>query len=242
VSIVFSDLFRQVERDRSLTEPALSALDRLRSEWPATEAGLAFWAFTPLLRREGRLLRLIRPDPDGAATMMIAELAEWRSMTLRQELDDKPAPFDRQTLELWREYAREEIPPLFGARFNPGNWNAGIVRLGTDLILLTTLKKGSLSAGNHYDDAFLAPDRMQWQSQNRTRRDDQIGRMLSGADPAARVYLFVRNGKLRSGKAAPFLYCGQPVFEGWEGEKPITVTWRLPAPVPEHLRGSLGVE
>ena len=46
---------------------------------------------------------------------------------------------------------------------------------------------------------------MQWQSQAQTRRDDQIGRMLSGVDIQARVHLFVRNGKLRNGKAAPFL-------------------------------------
>lgn len=55
------------------------------------------------------------------------------------------------------------------------------------------------------------------------------------------IHLFVRNGKLRNGKAAPFLYCGQPEFMGWEGEGPITVTWRLPLPVPEHLRPRLGI-
>jgi len=237
----FADLLRQIERDRSLTEPALTALDTLRSGRHASEEGLAFWAFNPLLRREGRQLILTRPDLGGAASLMIGELTEWRRIALRQELDDMPVQFEGRALELWREYGREDIPPLFGARFNPGNWNAGIVRLGKDLILLTTLKKSSLSAGNHYEDAFLAPDRMQWQSQTQTRRDSEIGRMLSGADTAARVHLFVRTSKLRNNKAAPFLYCGQPTFEGWKGEKPITVTWRLTVPVPAHLRGSLGI-
>jgi hypothetical protein len=55
------------------------------------------------------------------------------------------------------------------------------------------------------------------------------------------VHLFIRNGKLRNGRAAPFIYCGQPVFETWEGERPITVTWVLPQPVPAHLRKSLVV-
>jgi hypothetical protein len=59
---------------------------------------------------------------------------------------------------------------------------------------------------------------MHWQSQIHTRRDSQIGRMLSGANSRARIHLFVRNGRLRNGKAAPFLYCGQPEFEGCEGE------------------------
>ena len=66
--------------------------------------------------------------------------------------------------------------------------------------------------------------------------------MLSGAAPGTRVHLFVRAGKLRNSKAAPFLCCGQPVFDGWEGEKPITVTWRLPVSVPEHRRASLGIK
>lgn len=136
---------------------------------------------------------------------------------------------------------REEIPPLFGASFNPGNWNSGIVRLSRDLILLTTLKKGSLSAGNHYEDHFLGPDRMQWQSQTQTRRESAVGKMISGSAAGARVHLFVRSGKLRGDKAAPFLYCGQPEFEAWEGEAPITVTWRLRDSVPMHLRKSLGI-
>lgn len=82
---------------------------------------------------------------------------------------------------------------------------------------------------------------MQWQSQTQTRRDSQIGRMLAGTEPGARVHLFVRSGKLRNGKAAPFLYCGQPEFLGWDGEKPITVTWRLREAVPPHLRTGLGI-
>jgi len=173
---------------------------------------------------------------------MLAELAEWRLRTLpEQQAAESPVPFTTAGPDLWREYLREDIPPLFGARFSTGNWNAGIVRLDNILILLTTLKKGGLTAGSHYEDHFLGPDRMQWQSQTQTRRDSQIGRMLSGADGQARIHLFVRNGKLRNGKAAPFLYCGQPEFAGWEGEKPITVTWRLPVPMPDHLRSGLGI-
>lgn len=240
--VTVADLLRRVERDRSLIPPALEALRHLRDGTPTPEDGRAFWAFEPLLFASGKRLQLTRPDPDGQAAAMLAELAEWRLGTLPdREVDDPPADFTAAGPDLWREYLREDIPPLFGARFSPGNWNAGIVRLNNTVILLTTLKKGGLTAGSHYEDHFLGPDRMQWQSQTQTRRDSQIGRMLSGADDQARIHLFVRNGKLRNGKAAPFLYCGQPEFMGWEGEGPITVTWRLPLPVPEHLRPRLGI-
>lgn len=66
--------------------------------------------------------------------------------------------------------------------------------------------------------------------------------MIASTGPGARVNLFVRNGKLRDGKGAPFLYCGRPVFESWAGERPITVTWRLQEPVPVHLLASLGIK
>lgn len=39
----------------------------------------------------------------------------------------------------------------------------------------------------------------------------------------------------------PFLYLGVPRFVGWQGEKPITIDWDLPEPVPEHFRKMLRV-
>src|SRR5690606_437992 len=125
--------------------------------------------------------------------------------------------------------------------FNQGSWNSGIVRVGNDLILLTTLNKGDLTAGNHYQDRFLSDLRMQWQSQSRTRQDSSHGRILSGREPGQRVHLFVRGDKLRNSKAATFIYCGMPKFVSWHGEKPITITWELPKSVPEHLWRMLGV-
>ncbi|MFY9240988.1 MAG: hypothetical protein WAO78_19330 [Roseovarius sp.] len=44
-----------------------------------------------------------------------------------------------------------------------------------------------------------------------------------------------------NGKVNPFIYCGNPKFSGWEGEKPIEVFWELVEPVPEELRAELGV-
>lgn len=240
--VTVADLLRRVERDRSLTPPALEALRHLRDGTPTPEGGRAFWAFEPLLSVEGVRLRLTRPDPDGLAAAMLVELAEWRLGTMPDhEADEPPAGFTAAGPDLWREYRTEEIPLLFGEPFKEGNRGKGIMRYQNRLVLTPTLKKTGHTAGAKYVNAFLSADRFQWQSQTQTRRDDQIGRMLSGADSQARVHLFVRNGKLRNGKAAPFLYCGRPEFEGWEGEGPITVTWRLPVPVPEHLRPGLGI-
>ena len=50
------------------------------------------------------------------------------------------------------------------------------------------------------------------------------------------IHLFVRKrGKRAASKAAPFFYSGLLDFVRWEGEKPITVWWRLRAPVSDEL-------
>ncbi|TGN68545.1 DUF3427 domain-containing protein [Paracoccus liaowanqingii] len=237
----FADLLRVLERDRTMTIEALEALRTLQ-EGSGSEEGLARWAFHPLLRREGQRLSLTRPDPEGAGVDMVLELVDWRlASRVRQEADEAPTPFTMTSPTLWHEYMREEIPPLFGTVFNPGNWNSGIVRLGKDLILLTTLHKDGKRAGSDYEDSFLSADRMTWQTQTQTRRDSPVGRILSSQEADAKVHLFVRAHRLRNGKGAPFLYCGQPRFESWEGNGPITISWRLIGPVPAHLHKSLGV-
>lgn len=238
---VSADLLRVLERDRTMPIEALEALRTLQ-EGRDSEEGLARWAFHPLLRREGQRLSLTRPNPGGAGVSMVRELVDWRlASRVRQEADEAPIPFTMTSPVLWHEYMREEIPPLFGAVFNPGNWNSGIVRLGNDLILLTTLHKEGKRACSDYDDSFLSADRMTWQTQTQTRRDSRVGRILSGQEADAAVHLFVGAHRLRNCKAAPFLYCGQPMFESWEGDGPITITWLLTELVPAHLLKTLAV-
>ena len=56
------------------------------------------------------------------------------------------------------------------------------------------------------------------------------------------VLLFVRpRSKTREGKAAPFTYCGPVDFVSWDGDRPITVKWRLREAVPERLWEELRV-
>ena len=99
-----------------------------------------------------------------------------------------------------------------------------------------------MPAAHRYQDRFLSADTFQWQSQNRTPQEGSIGRALR--DPARhgkRIHLFVRRAAKMGGATAPFVYCGEPTFVDWEGERPITVRWRLPERVPEYLWERLGV-
>jgi hypothetical protein len=199
---------------------------------------------------------------NGALAALASELVDWRLLRYFQardvvyELpeatslaeaaeDGAPAPtVPFKGLTLWQEYQRDQIAPYFGAVFNTGSWNAGIVVLkeARAMILLVTMDKGSMSVGGHYADQFASSTRFVWQTQTSTRRDDMRGRIISGAEPGWTVHLFLRKSKLRDGRAAPFRFAGPVRFAEWEGEAPITVQWDLEEPLPRQLRALYGVE
>ncbi len=235
------DRLRGIVEGLSTRWPELGTMDDARFD-----NGLQFWLTTPHFVVANNRLVLARADNSNSLFDLVEELVDWRMAEFLSKPGPSPVgPEDKAGRnsgpELWRAYMREAIPPLFGAAFSPGNWNAGIVRVGVDLVLLTTLNKGSLSSGSHYEDRFTSPTRMQWQSQTQTRRESEQGLTLSGQKPGASVFLFVRGEKMRDSRAAPFIYCGQPRFLSWEGDRPITIQWELAEPVPDHLHQMLGL-
>jgi hypothetical protein len=151
------------------------------------------------------------------------------------------APTGTSGAMLWREYMREEIPPLFGQKFSTGSWNQGFVVQGQDVFLLVTLNKDNLLADHRYEDRFIDPMRFHWQSQNRTTQSSAHGRIISGQSTEHRLHLFVRTEKKRGQKASPFVYCGALHFDSWSGEKPISVTWRLGEALPPRLHRTFGL-
>jgi len=42
------------------------------------------------------------------------------------------------------------------------------------------------------------------------------------------IHLFVRDGKLAGGKAAPFVYHGRATYESHQGSGPVSVVFKLP--------------
>lgn len=138
--------------------------------------------------------------------------------------------------QLWKRYSREQIPGLFGFEFNTGAWNSGFVRKGQHMFLLVTLEKGDLSEEFAYRDHFIDGQTFHWQSQNKTTQSSTVGQAIRNhAQQGVSVHLFVRKSKKEQGRAAPFVYCGDVGFVSWEGEQPISVTWKLKEPVPERI-------
>jgi superfamily II DNA or RNA helicase/diadenosine tetraphosphate (Ap4A) HIT family hydrolase/HKD family nuclease len=146
-------------------------------------------------------------------------------------------------LQLWRRYSREQIPGLFGFPFSTAIWNAGFVVRPGHIFLLVTLSKKGKSTEFQYRDRFLSPTEFQWESQNKTAQDSAHGRLISThQQQGIPMHLFVRaTGKPAGGGPAPFVYCGDVEFAGWEGDKPITVRCQLPRALPDNLGDEFGI-
>lgn len=214
---------------------------------------------------DGLHLRALMPELFGPANesidpkRMTSEQAAqylWQRFIHQMSPDLRAAPQDRASarseapdasvpvaLERWREYSRSQIPPIFGQPMNPLFWSTGFVVTPKHLFLFVTLDKSAMPENARYADKFLSPSVFQWQSQNRTAQDSKHGRLLRNhAAAGVEVHLFVRAVKRSpSGATTPFTYCGPVSFESWEGERPITVIWRLAEPVPPRLHELLRV-
>ena len=180
------------------------------------------------------------------------EIVDWRlaeylgSEEENQSLNsprETKAPTDAAKVELWQPYQRKEIPPLFGLKFSTGNWNAGFISSGKHLFLLVTLAKETKTANFQYQDRFTTADTFQWQSQNQTTQASKNGREIHDhLAMGIQVHLFVRrDSKTPNGTGGPFYYCGDVEFVDWDGDKPITVQWRLKKPLSERLQNSFQI-
>jgi superfamily II DNA or RNA helicase/diadenosine tetraphosphate (Ap4A) HIT family hydrolase len=196
-------------------------------------------------------------NQSGCLGSLTRELCEWRLAVYADRSADDPVAFairrdDLATTdaaeadgpELWKEYSRREIPPLFGLQFETGSWNQGYVRKGNLVFLLVSLNKESLAAEHRYADIFVSDSLFRWQSQNQHRQDSAVGKLLKNhVSDGVHVHLFVRRDrKLRGSQGAPFTYCGEVKFVDWSGDEPITIDWKLDPPLANHLIGLFGIE
>ncbi len=140
------------------------------------------------------------------------------------------AVIDPLELAVGESFQREEIPALFGEVFNPGNWNVGHVTLNEKKVhvLLVTLNKQGKADEHKYVDHWIDNDHFHWQSQNSKTPESKRGQeIIHHREKGIVIHLFVRDGKLAGGKAAPFVYHGPVQYESHQGSAPISVVFRL---------------
>jgi SOS-response transcriptional repressor LexA len=177
------------------------------------------------------LLRVVAKS-DGAYVLRAqnpryGEIPATEEMRTIARLKGKLDPLE---MAVGQSLMREEIPELFGETFNPGNWQSGHVTLNEKKahILLVTLNKQGKALEHRYTDHWIDERRFHWQSQNCTGPQSKKGEeIIEHEKRGIGIHLFVRDTKLRNGKAAPFIYHGTARYLGHTGSQPMNVTWEL---------------
>lgn len=106
-------------------------------------------------------------------------------------------------------------------------------------IFFVTLEKSErdYSPTTMYDDYPISPTLFHWQSQNRTRADSETGqRYIHHAECGSHVLFFVRQRhKDGRGETAPYTFLGPATYVSHQGERPMSITWRLHHRMPAEL-------
>jgi hypothetical protein len=150
-------------------------------------------------------------------------------------------------LNLHRSYQRDEILAAVGAstlaRRAPSR--EGVFRLReqrAELLFVTVDKEPKLfKAPTRYHDYALGPERFHWQTQWQVRADSAAIRRYEGLDGDGwSFWLFVRERpKDAEGRSVPFVFLGRVLHERHEGDRPVSIVWRLETPIPSSLHPRL---
>lgn len=167
-----------------------------------------------------------------------SELGELSALLeARSSLVGAPVPgLEDVPLALHAAYGAREVLTAVGwltaQRRSP--FQAGVLRLEdrkTELLFVTLDKTEGYYDRIAYHDYAISAERFHWQTQNSAGPDTPAGRryLARGAD-GWQFQLFVRP---RRGN--PYRACGPVKIESAEGDRPMTIVWRLHVPLPARL-------
>lgn len=178
------------------------------------------------------LLRIVTKQRDGSY-VLVANNPDYEDLNVTPEMADElrtlarlKAIIDPLELAIGESFIREDIPPLFGVEFNPGNWNNGHVTIPerSAQVLLVTLNKQGKSDQHRYLDRWIDDHTFQWSSQKSTTPESKRGQeIIEHERLGITLHLFVRETKLSGGKAAPFTYFGKARYKAHSGSAPMNV-------------------
>jgi hypothetical protein len=163
---------------------------------------------------------------------------------LFEVLDDRRRhptfPLDDLTLRVHAHYTRNEVSAALGLVTERGkllSTQAGVYKCEKhrcDLFFVTLEKdEKEFTPTTLYRDYAVSPTVFHWQSQSVTREDSETGRRYRDPPEGWRLLLVVRRAKGdERGETMPFLLLGPVRYAGHEGERPMSITWRLDRAVP----------
>lgn len=157
------------------------------------------------------------------------------------DIDVLDAPVDLGfdcPLDLHCNYTRDQI--LVAMDFmKPGTVREGVKYLPDkkmDVFFITLNKSDKdYSPTTMYKDYSINETLFHWQSQSTTSETSETGkRYIHHSEQGSRIAVFVREFKKDplNGKASPYTFLGTAEYVTHEGSRPMSITWKLHAPIP----------
>lgn len=166
-------------------------------------------------------------------------LLEEQTTVLHQPLPDAPSCWP---LALHARYERREIQTAVGhlsSRSRPLFFEGclPLQNVKTELLFVTLDKSEGFSERVQYHDYAISPALFHWQTQNRAGVDNATGRRyIDSADNGWKFQLFVRENP-----DCAYFALGPVLLEQHEGDRPISITWRLKCEMPAEIFRKLSV-
>ncbi len=144
---------------------------------------------------------------------------------------------------LHARYAREQILVAFGAttfeRQTPAREGVFVLKDQNIELMFVTLDKNEkqFSPTTMYHDYAINEHRFHWQSQNSARPDKGRGlEYIQHRKVGKRLFLFVREQtKDEYGRTMGFVNYGEVEYVSHTGSQPMSITWKLKAPMPSFM-------
>ena len=140
--------------------------------------------------------------------------------------------------KLYEQYKRTEVALLVNCKNKQSSFRSGgLVPYGNDYFLFVDLhKEKDIKESINYKDEFISRSEFQWQTPNTTSQSSDVGKnIIYNKDRGIRLHLFVRKYKEIDKKVQPYIYIGKANTIAFEGEKPITVRFKLENKISESL-------
>ena len=190
-----------------------------------------------------QLLQAFSPITSNAD--LCAEIVEYLDYRIKQ-LTAVEKPYSGHlpsVLCLHGRYTRNQILAALGestltrkASSREGSYK--IAHANMELLFVTLDKsEGSFKPSTMYHDYFISEELFHWQSQNSTSENSSVGQSyINQANINKEIRLFVREAtRDENGLTMAFVFCGPLHYINHEGNKPMSLMWRMAIAPPAEL-------
>jgi hypothetical protein len=118
---------------------------------------------------------------------------------------------------------------------------SGVWKNGNHYYLFVDLHKGEhIQESINYKDKLLSPSLMQWETQNKTSQNSEVGKdLIYNKERNIYLHMFLRKAKQIGNQKLDYIYIGEVNSLSHQGERPITIQMEIIEPLPQYIYDDL---